>query len=158
STGSDVEQDPAARLLKKSLAAYRARQANNENWVESRVKSAIAAREEVELPEEETWLRHVAEVTGLAIGTLKGLTAILDSAAFHGTTAEAVGALFEWLSGTPENLMHLVRPENLEGLFGEAYKKLPTDKARAEMALATIADLLPIWMSGAPLRDLEAKF
>jgi hypothetical protein len=54
--------------------------------------------------------------------------------------------------------MELVRPESLEGLFGEQFKKLPTDEHRAEQALNAIVGLLPLWMSGAPLYELEAAF
>src|SRR3546814_1953014 len=54
--------------------------------------------------------------------------------------------------------MDLVRPESLQGLFGDKYKKLPTDVDRASFALPAVALLLPLWMSGGPLRELEAAF
>jgi hypothetical protein len=54
--------------------------------------------------------------------------------------------------------MDLVRPESLEGLFGDKYKQLPSDVERAKQALPAIALLLPLWMSGAPLCKLEAAF
>src|SRR3546814_11482188 len=54
--------------------------------------------------------------------------------------------------------MDLVRPESLQGLFGDKYKKLPTDADRAAVALPAVALLLPLWMSGVPLRELEAAF
>src|SRR3546814_10264513 len=38
------------------------------------------------------------------------------------------------------------------------YKKLPTDADRAAVALPAVALLLPLWMSGVPLRELEAAF
>lgn len=52
--------------------------------------------------------------------------------------------------------MDMVRPESLEGLFGEKYKKLPDDKQRSVQALAAITKLLPLWMTGAPLCTIEA--
>src|SRR3546814_6682249 len=54
--------------------------------------------------------------------------------------------------------MDLVRPESLQGLFGDKYKKLPTDADRAAVALPAVALLLPLWMSGVPLREIEAAF
>lgn len=54
--------------------------------------------------------------------------------------------------------MEVVRPESLEGLYGEQYKKLPTDTHRAQQALNAIGRLLPLWMSGAPLCRLEAAY
>jgi hypothetical protein len=54
--------------------------------------------------------------------------------------------------------MDLLRPESLEGLFDEKYKKLPDDEARAKRALGMLKSVWPLWMSGAPLCRLEAAF
>jgi hypothetical protein len=54
--------------------------------------------------------------------------------------------------------MDFIRPESLAGLFGDAYKKLPDDWHRAREALAKIIILLPLWMSGTPLNQLEAAY
>ncbi|MGI4809285.1 MAG: hypothetical protein ACRYF2_14390 [Janthinobacterium lividum] len=53
-------------------------------------------------------------------------------------------------------MMELVRPESLEGLFGEDYKRLSSDEARALKALDLIEQIVPVWMSGAPLCEIEA--
>ena len=53
--------------------------------------------------------------------------------------------------------MDMVRPENSEGLFGEKYKEKPlNDEQRAIQALAAIKKLLPLWMAGVPLCQVEA--
>ena len=71
---------------------------------------------------------------------------------------EVVSALLAWLTSKPLLLMDFIRPESLEGLFGESYKKLPNDEHRAREALAKIVVLLPLWMSGVPLCQLEAAY
>jgi hypothetical protein len=69
-----------------------------------------------------------------------------------------VSALFGWLTSKPLLLMDFIRPESLEGLFGESYKRLTDDEHRAREALAKIVILLPLWMSGTPVNQLEAAY
>jgi superfamily II DNA/RNA helicase len=150
--------DPAEMLLKRSFAAYLARAGGDKEWIESRIAAAIAARSSVELPDDGKWIEQVAGSTGLSVELLRQLVDLADSGSFDGTTMETVGVLLDWLAKKPVMLMDIVRPESLEGLFGEKYKKLSSDAERAEQALPAIALLLPLWMSGVPLCKLEAKF
>ncbi len=50
------EIDPAAVLLRRSFGAYRAILAADANWLSTRVASALAAREELNLPEPDRWI------------------------------------------------------------------------------------------------------
>ncbi len=151
-------EDPAATLLRRSFAAYRAKAAGNEQWVDTRIAAALAARHVIKLPDEEKWIENVASSVGLSVEVLQQITHLADSGMLNGTAAEIMAALLAWLNKQPLLLMDLVRPESLEGLFGDKYKKLPGDQARAEQALKAIALLLPLWMSGVPLFQLEAAF
>ncbi|MES0041475.1 DEAD/DEAH box helicase [Mesorhizobium sp. M0091] len=155
-TSSDV--DPARTLLNRTLAVYQARANGDVAWADSRVAAAIAARSSVELPEQQKWIERVAGSTGISVLVLQQLVDIADQGGFDGTAGEVVGALLNWLAGQPILLMDLVRPESLEGLFGDKYKKLATDADRAAVALPAISALVPLWMSGVPLRDLEIAF
>ena len=151
-------EDPAETLLRRSFAAYRARNLGNETWINTRIATAIAARATVEIPDEGRWIEQVASSTGLSIEILQQLLELADLGSFGGTATEVVSALLDWLTRRPLLLMDLIRPESLEGLFGDQYKKLPSDEHRARAALAKIIVLLPLWMSGAPLCQLEAAF
>jgi superfamily II DNA/RNA helicase len=157
SVASSLE-DPAETLLRRSFAAYRAKSDGDQGWIDSRVAAAIAARSSVVLPDDGKWIEQVAGSAGLSVEFLQQLVEKADSGAFDGTTMEAVGAVLYWLNEKPIRLMEVVRPESLEGLFGEDYKKLPSDLRRAEKALSAISLLLPLWMSGVPLCKLEAEF
>jgi hypothetical protein len=150
--------DPAEVLLRRTFAAYRARLNSDEDWISTRVAAAVAARTNVELAEEKKWIEQVASATGLSVQTLQHIVDLADAGSFDGTAVQAVAVLLSWLARDPIILMELVRPENLEGLFGTKYKKLPSDAHRAQQALSAIGRLLPLWMSGAPLCDLEAAF
>ena len=153
-----AEEDPASALLKRSFTAYRASLSGETDWLDTRIASALAARAQVELAEPQRWIKQVAgSTTGLSVALLQQLCERLDAGAFDGTAVEVVLALLDWLESHPTYLMNLVRPESLEGLFDENYKKL-ADEAGAKRALSELRKLWPMWMSGAPLCQLEAAF
>jgi len=149
------EPDPAEVMLKRSFAAYRRKQIGDEAWISSRIKAALAARPTA-TEEKFRWIGLVAAATGLSIDLLEGMLALVDGGALGNDATQVIAVLLDWIKQRPTRLLELVRPESLEGLFGEAYKKLPTDEARARQALETIRRILPVWMSGAPIRDIES--
>lgn len=152
---ADGGPDPAETMLKRSFAAYSKAQAGDPAWILSRIATAVAARPPAAAAEVH-WLGFVAASTGLSIELLESLLTLVDSGALAGSATQAVTTLFAWVRQVPRRLMDLVRPESLEGLFGDAYKKLATDDERALQALDLIDKILPIWMSGRPLCDIEA--
>ncbi|MEP9397610.1 DEAD/DEAH box helicase [Mesorhizobium sp. KR2-14] len=155
---SPAADDPAVSLLKRSFAAFKAKEAGNEAWLESRVAAAVAARAMVEQPQERKWIEQVATATGLPVSLLQELVDLADAGSFDGSAIDVMNTLLGWLSTKPAVLLDLVRSQSLEEMFGEKYKKLPSDKERAELALATITQLLPHWMAGAPLCEIEAAY
>lgn len=153
-----IETDPAAILLNRSFSAYRALQSADADWLSTRIASALAARAQPDLAEPERWIEQVAGATGLAVTLLQQLIERLDGGAFAGSTLEVVAGLLDWLDVQPLQLFALVRPESLEEMFGTTYKRLADDTARAKYALDCLRKLWPIWMSGAPLCELEKAF
>jgi hypothetical protein len=153
-----AEEDPAETLLKRTFAAYRAGLRGDQAWIQSRVNAALAARAKPELPDKEKWIEQVAGSSGLSVALLQQLVELLDAGAFDGSAVEVVAALLAWLDTKPLMLMDLVRPDSLEELFGDRYKKLRNDTERAQHALRVIAKLWPLWMSGVPLCRLEEEF
>ena len=98
----------------------------------------------------------MGSATGLPIDILQQILDLADTGHLNGTSLDVVSALIAWLTTKPSILMDMVRPESLEGLFGEKYKKLPDDEQRSIQALNAIKKLLPLWMAGVPLCDIEA--
>jgi hypothetical protein len=125
-------------------------------WLESRIKAAVSARTKTAPVEGEDWLDKVAGLTGASVDTLRAITELFDKPV--GTTLEAIERIIGWLRDNPAKLIELVRPENVEGLFGGEYSELPTDAARGEYAMPIIADFLRIWLTGAPLNKIEEKY
>ncbi len=146
--------DPAEVMLRRSLVAYRKTQAGDTAWIASRVAAAVAARPAA-AKDDVHWLGLVCASTGLSVTLLESLLELVDSGALAGSATDAVAALMTWMRKSPLRLMDLVRPESLERLFGDAYKQLSSDEARAIQALDLIEKILPVWMSGAPLCKIE---
>lgn len=157
-TVTGAKPDQAALLLNRSFSAYRALLAGDTNWLSTRVASALAARTAVDLPEPDRWIEQISGATGLSVALLQQIVERLDAGAFSGTAMEVVTALLDWLDTHPTHLLSLVRPENLEEMFGTSYKNLADDEARGKHALLWLRKLWPIWMSGVPLCELERAF
>ncbi|MDX8536029.1 DEAD/DEAH box helicase [Mesorhizobium abyssinicae] len=155
---AEAEHDPAVAFLSRSFAAYRALIAADADWLSTRLASALAARATLELPESDRWIELVSGATGLSVELLQQIAKRLDAGAFSGTAVEVVVALLDWLDAHPSQLLTVVRRESLDEMFGTPYKKLADDEARGKYTLFWLRKLWPIWMSGAPLCELEKAF
>jgi hypothetical protein len=156
SVGEDP--DAAARdMLTRSFAAYRARSAGDADWVASRIGSALAARKDDDAAHID-WIGAVSGSTGVPVPLLQQIWSLYESAKLVGSAEQIVQTLLLWVEEKPEYLFDLTRPENIAGLFGEEYKKLETDRERAEYALPSVKFLLSAWLSGISLSEIEKKY
>lgn len=156
---ADKDQYVAARaMLKRSLTAYRAKRDGNDEWIESRIDAVLKAKAAIGDETDRGWIDLVSGSTGVSVNDLRGIEGLFDDGFLDGTALEIVTELLEWVADIPERLLEFVRPENLEGLFGEGYKKLATDRERGVQALDAILEMLPLWMTGRPLNEVERHF
>lgn len=153
-----VGEDPAESMLRRSFAAYRAMQGGKTQWVETRIAAAIAHRPAAALVEQDRWIEQVASSTGLRANLLQELSGMLEAGAFKGGAPHAVQVLLDWIEAKPWLMFEFIRPQNVEGLFGEAYKNLKEDASRGAFALPMVRRLLPVWMAGNPLFRLEEAY
>src|SRR6202012_4844520 len=109
--------------------------------------AALAARPDMTASSDTAWIETVAAATGMSFKLLDDLRALIESGALSGDAPQAVAALMKWIREQPLRLMEMARPESLEGLFGDSYKRLATDRERAVVALDSIDVALPVWMS-----------
>jgi hypothetical protein len=119
------------------------------------MEAALARRKELAPAQELNWLERVAASAGLPYEILANLAASVEAGAFNGTATDCIAALFIWIGKRPEWLLQLIRPNDIEGLFGTDYRALGSDQKKAERALPAIKALLGAWMAGKPLCDLE---
>ncbi len=152
--GGDTDEE-ARTLLRSSFAAYRKRAAGNDEWVESRIDAALSRRAERTPEQVEVWLDRLASTTGLPHYILESLSSRIDAGAFSGSTKQCVKAIFRWLADYPSYMLQVLRPTDVEGLFGKQYKELATNVAKAEHALPVIKALTRKWMAGKTLRKME---
>lgn len=153
-TAEDVDGSARA-ILGRSFAAYRKRQAGNTEWIESRIDAALAWRTEQVAFEETGLLSQVASSAGLPVEVLASLAGRIDNGEFTGSTVECMAELFRWLEKNPDFVLQLLRPSDVEGLFGKEYKALATSVEQARVALPLLRALTAKWMAGEPLCELE---
>jgi superfamily II DNA/RNA helicase len=151
----EAPDEPAKAMIRRSFAAYRKRQEGKDAWIDSRINAALQRREELAPKQDLNWLERVAASAGLPYEIIASLTALLEVGAFGGTSSDCMNALFDWIEAHPTWLMHLIRPNDIEGLFGKDYRAIEGDAAKAKVALPQIRPLLTAWMAGEPLCKLE---
>ena len=158
--GEDGERD--VRIgLSRSFAAFRKRQAGDEDWVNSRTASALSLlnKDSDDAAVDERPLRDLASMLGMPEDVLQqmssdivetGLTAI-------GGVAECRDWMFNWLHQHPSYMFRLLKPEGVEYLFGKEFTVLKDDEARAASAIPKFRAALAKWMEGAPLLEIQKE-
>jgi superfamily II DNA/RNA helicase len=157
SAGEDPDVE-ARRLLARSFGAFRAARQGKQEWIDSRIAAALITRNAREDEAERGWIDLVSGSTGVSVLMLREIQKLIDDGTLNGDARHVITTLLVWLMSHPERLLDLVRPENLEGLFGEEYKQLVTDRDRGEYAMPSLLRLLPLWMDGKPLCEIEKQF
>ncbi|MDR6398520.1 DEAD/DEAH box helicase [Herbaspirillum seropedicae] len=151
---ADAVDEPAKQLIRRSFAAYRQRKRKKAEWIEERIASALRERAKLSKAQELTWLERVAASCGLPYEVISDLAEFLEHDGLTGSAYKCMSSLLDWIDETPEWLYTLVRPENIDGLFGAKFRKFDT-KTKAETAMPVIRKLLKAWMAGKTLYELE---
>ncbi|VXC90642.1 RNA helicase [Burkholderia sp. 8Y] len=159
SVASTENDEPARAMLARSLAAFRARQAGNAEWIKSRIDAAMYRRSlDPDTPMVLTWADRLAASAGIPVAIVRELGAPLQ----HIDPSASVSDWFEWLANWLTQRSHLiptlVRQESLEGMFGTEYKKLHDDQAKGAHVVGPICALLRRWMAGDSLMEIEQAF
>ncbi|MET3836068.1 superfamily II DNA/RNA helicase [Brevundimonas sp. UYEF29] len=152
--GGDADE-PAREMLRRSFAAYRKRQEGKVKWIESRIDASLARRAELAPQEETSGLAQVASSVGLPVEIVVSLAKRIDKGKFTGDTVSCVAALFQWLEKNPSFVLQLMRPSDVEGLFGKDYRALANTVEQARFALPVLRALTEKWMAAEPLCKLE---
>lgn len=155
-TESITPDDAVRTFLNRSFAAYRARQRNDQSWIESRIEAAIAAQQS-QASENIDWMNHLAAASGIPVETIRNLDTAITVSGLDASAATLVWKdwMFGWLEQNPALLPQLIRQESLEGFLGKAYKALTDDTTRAQYALPILHRLVTLWMQGKTLSNLE---
>jgi len=158
SEGEDGVRD--VRLgLARSFAAFRKKQADDEDWVTSRTASALALLNdgEEESAMERQPLRDLASMLGMPEDVLEMLADDVVKTGLDGNTSVADWCtwMFDWLQQHPDEIFRLLKIESIEYLLGTEFKSLGTNIERAAFAVPLLRVGLEKWMSGASLIDIQ---
>lgn len=158
--GHDAAEDRSKLLsenISSTLGAFRARQMDDEAWVTSRVSSAAAFLETSLGDTFESDLdNQVASIVGAPVEAVGTLRRSMEDSAPGRSASLALWRdwMLRWLAENPLISSRLIRPENLDRLFGSLIKNLDIE-TRMKLALPKISILLRAWMLGEPLSNLE---
>lgn len=158
--GEGTDDNPARKLLSRSLAAYRARARGDQAWIDTRIEAAIVARRaDPETPKVLTWADRLAAAAGVPVTIVRELGKSLAGELRHDAAMlDWCNWLTAWLSERPNFIPVLIRRESLESFLGTEYKKLNEDGERGNYAIPYMLKLLACWMAGNSLADLERAF
>jgi hypothetical protein len=150
--GAEVDPDAPKRFLRSSLAAWKAKRANEEDRFEREIDTILQRRSAV-VPASEatTWRDELAYRTGITAELIEELhnQLFVDLATFN-TTEHLVRWFFGWLGSEPRRIDAVVS------------HRMPAD-VRAEFDHAdlfggALADAVWGWMSGETLIALNTRF
>ena len=147
--------------LARSFAAFRKRQAGEEDWVSSRTASALALlnQDDGGTPDETGPIRDLASMLGMPEDILQRLS--VDVVEIGLDANKSVGDwrdwMFEWLLRRPVDMFRLLKADNFEYLFGADFRDLEDDAERAAFAVPKLRAALVKWMDGAPLTEIQEE-
>lgn len=158
--GEDGERDVRIGLA-RSFAAFRKRQAGDEDWVKSRTASALSLlnNDSDDAAVDERPLRDLASMLGMPEDVLQQMSndVVETEMTTLGSVAECRSWMFSWLLNHPAYMARLLKPESIEYLFGSEFNALKDDAARAAFAIPKLRAALTKWMDGAPLLEIQKE-
>src|SRR5271156_4856433 len=60
-----------------------------------------------------------------------------------------------WLAKNPQVLVEVLRPQSIVEWLGKLYEDVSTDESLQRSVISTIEQILPLWLDGAPLVQIE---
>ncbi len=147
--------------LARSFAAFRKRQAGEEDWVASRAASALSLlnQDDGGSAVETRPMRDLASMLGMPEDVLQRLSedVVEIGLAANNSVADWRGWMFEWLLQHPTDMFRLLKADNIEYLFGSGFKELRDDADRAAFAVPKLCAALIKWMDGTPLTEIQTE-
>lgn len=149
----------ARAAINRSFSAFRARKKGDQQWIASRIESAISSRNaDLDISKLPSWADRLAAASGISAAIIRELGEPLSGSVNHWATSDAwYQWLREWLKDRPTLLPTLIRKETLEVFLGKSYKKLTDDVSRGKYAAKLLFPLLELWMAGHTLASIEVS-
>jgi superfamily II DNA/RNA helicase len=146
----------ARRLIGRTFGASRARRRGDVAWVERVTESALALRGAAAADRPPSWHDGLAASCGLPVDLVHDLDRDLHMYGHEldGSVADWIEWYLAWLRTNPRWFCDLVRPSSLSRTFGQGIDRLDIAE-RASHTTRILETMLPMWVGGAPLREIE---
>lgn len=149
----------AKALLARTFNAYKRKKAGDDEWISSRIKTALIARKVLSGPLAEVdWADRLGAKFGVEPATLRSLHMHFQAVPLEDTIIGWISWIFQWLRSNAPFFQSMVREDGLETLFGKTYKDLADDQAKSIFAINRIEPLLMSWIAGNTLYQIECAF
>lgn len=149
------EENSTRANLSRSFCAFSARRNNETEWLNSRINTVIRARKKMNEDGLDNWNEEISSTTGFSPEVISRISKLIKDENFGITSEGSVDALLTWLDEDPLLIYKVLNIETIENMFGDWYKKSNNSQEKAEYAIRMFREVLPVWMSGAPLCEVE---
>ena len=152
--------EPSRRLLQNTFAAFKASKKGDNKWISRRIDSSLHRREEILGTEDNvSWEDELASSTGiLDASEIRSIAGRFDE-----TVGEPLGPVvkwidwgLDWLEEEPERLGMVMRPSTVVSVLSKSIDGFETDSNKAARAIKKIREIMPLWIAGNPLNEIEA--
>lgn len=148
-------------VVNDTFSGFRARKLGDTTWLEERTNSIMAFAEAAGLlaTSEIEPAQNIAALFGFPLSVIESLRAhLVDYEFVKGySVLDWCDCLFDWLGGDIEAFQTCIRHDNLSRLFGKSYEEMSSED-RVAYAIPRLRALNKLWLTGAPLSELESEF
>lgn len=147
----DSHSDRTSRLLNRSLGAFRAGQRGAATEFASKVKRAtVLRRKQSSADPAMAWSNRLASSTGIPASLLQNISTHVGPNIPQWTVLECLDHTLDWLFSSKALLLHMLPFDGLSEVFPKA-----SDGDMKGLRIL-FAQCCKLWVSGAPLRDIES--
>lgn len=147
----DPHSDRTSRLLNRSLGAFRAGQRGAATEFASKVKRAtVLRRKQSSADPAMAWSNRLASSTGIPASLLQNISTHVGPSIPQWTVLDCLDRTLNWLFSSKALLMHMLPIDGLSEVFPKA------SDGDIKGLRIQFAQCCKLWVSGAPLRDIES--
>jgi superfamily II DNA/RNA helicase len=147
----DSDSGRTARLLNRSLGAFRAGQRGKTSDFAIKIRQAsMLRRRQAASDAAMAWSNRLASSTGISSSVLQGISAFVGSTTPSWTVSECLDRTLHWLFSSEALLQDVLSVERLYKVFRVERR------GRIKELRDKFSRCCNLWIAGAPLRDIEA--
>lgn len=152
---SDID---STRFINRTLQAFKASEMQDQQWIESRIKTANQALEIIRKTRDEpelAWYNQISYTSGIPVEQIESLhQAFIANKSSLSSVVGTINWFLIWLCQSYTRFNYFIRMEILDSELGIHFsKKSPVEKL--DFILNIFRTLLQFWLNGKPLIEIE---